>query len=58
MPEILKVGTQVRLIQPVIEGKIVEAKIIDNALAYRVEYETADGVQERFFFSDELEVIS
>jgi len=58
MLKILKEGTRVRLIQPIVEGEIKEAKIIDGELAYRVVYETADGEQERFFLSSELEVVS
>lgn len=53
---ILKKGTQVRLVQPVIVGEVIEATIIDGEVQYRVEYRDANGdTQERFFPAEQIE---
>lgn len=58
MASIMKKGTPVRLVQPVIKGEIKEAKVIDDDIQYRVEYTGIDGeIHERFFRESELEEI-
>lgn len=54
----LKKGTTVRLIQPVIQGTVDRADTNGEYFGYVVVYKSADGeVHERFFSQDELEVI-
>ena len=58
MASILKKGTPVRLVQPVIEGEVKEQRIIDDSIKYRVEYTAIDGeTNERWFDEAELEVV-
>lgn len=56
----MKIGSKVRLVQPVIEGPVVK-KDYDadtDSLKYLVEYKVADGeVHTRWFTEAELEVI-
>lgn len=54
---ILKTGTNVALIQPVISGQVVKAEIADDQIKYLVAYTDANGAtQERWFSEAELEV--
>lgn len=54
---ILKAGTKVALVQPVISGDIIKAEIVDDEIKYLVSYTDADAqTQERWFFESELEV--
>ena len=58
MTELIQKETPVRLVQPIIEGVIKEAKVIDNILHYRVEYVGIDGeTHERFFEESQIELI-
>lgn len=58
MAEILKKETPVRLIQPVIEGKVLKADIQNEEVCYLVEYTGVDGaVHQRFFPASVLEVV-
>lgn len=55
---LLKTGTTVRLVQPVVQGEITGASIVDDEVQYKVEYVDANGErQERFFTESVLEVI-
>lgn len=55
---ILKAGTMVRLIQPIIQGEVTGAEIIDGQVQYKVEYTDVAGQrQERFFTEDAVEVV-
>jgi hypothetical protein len=50
---------QVRLIQPVIQGTIVERVIVDDVDNYRVQWTDAEGQQqERLFTEDQLEAVA
>lgn len=50
---------QVRLIQPVIQGTVVERVIVDDVDNYRVQWADADGLpQERLFTEDQLEAVT
>lgn len=50
---------QVRLIQPVIQGKVVERVIVDDVDNYRVQWTDADGLpQERLFTEGQLEAVA
>ena len=54
---ILKSGTQVSLVQPVISGQVAKAEIVDDEIKYLVAYTDANGqAQERWFSESELEV--
>jgi len=54
---ILKAGTQVSLVQPVITGQVAKAEIVDDDIKYLVAYTDANGEsQERWFSESELEV--
>ena len=58
MPDIIQNGTNVRLIQPTIEGRVVEAAIIAGEIQYKVAYLDGDGeAQERFFPASRLEAV-
>ncbi len=55
----LKPGTQVRLIQPVIEGTVLNLETNGEAFGYRVSYVGADGeAHERFFTTDQVEEVT
>lgn len=59
MPEILQNGTPVRLVQPIIQGEVKEARIIDGTIQYMVGFTDENGeTHERFFRANELEVIA
>lgn len=53
-----KNGDKVRQVVPVIEGEVVDAKIIDGDVQYEVAYIGADGEQHsRFFTEAEIEPV-
>ena len=52
---ILKSGTPVGLVQPTLEGTILEAKIFNEEVQYLVAYTNDEGVpQERWFTEAQL----
>ena len=54
----LKVGTDVKLIAPVIQGKVVKPEVNGEDFGYMVDYKGADGeMHQRFFAAHELEVV-
>jgi hypothetical protein len=57
---ILKPGTAVKFVQPVIQGEVKKVIISDDsALQYLVEYTNDEGMLcERYFQEAELEVVS
>lgn len=58
MANLIKKGSTVRLKAPVIEGPILDQKIIDDSIQYLVEYEAIDGsIAQRWFREDQLEVV-
>ena len=53
-----KKGDSVRQLVPVITGTIVEQNITDNEVAYKVEWQNAQGETEsRWFKESELEAV-
>jgi len=54
----LKKGQEVKLVQPIIQGKIIKLNIVDDVVQYLVEYKDAEGNgQERYFTEEQLEVV-
>lgn len=54
----IKRGAQVRLIQPVIQGEVMEAMTDGDQFGYRVKYKGEDGAEhERFFPAEKLEEV-
>ncbi len=54
----LKPGTKVRLVQPVIEGEVLKPETNGDAFGYRVAYTGPDGEShERFFTQAEIEEV-
>jgi hypothetical protein len=53
-----KKGDSVRQVVPVIEGKVVEVKIVDDDVQYCVEYVDAAGeTHQRFFAESDIEAV-
>lgn len=51
-----KIGASVRQVVPVIQGTVVDQKIIDGEVKFCVEYSGPDGEpHQRFFAEDEIE---
>ncbi|MDZ4328682.1 MAG: hypothetical protein U1A73_27260 [Pseudomonas sp.] len=58
MPITHKIGAAVRQVVPVIEGTVVDQKIIDGEVKFCVEYSGADGApHQRYFGEDEIEAV-
>jgi hypothetical protein len=56
MPIAFKKGAKVRQIVPVIEGEVVDVKIVDGDVQFEVAYTGADGEPHaRYFTEDEIE---
>lgn len=56
----MEIGTQVKLIQPVIQGSIVDTEYNKDvkALQHKLEWLNADGETEsRWFLESELEIV-
>ena len=54
---ILQPSTQVIFVQPVLQGSIVKAEIIDNVIQYLVDYTNDEGIlSQRWFKEDEIQV--
>jgi len=55
----IKQGSTVRLIQPVIQGEVVQMMTDNSSFGYLVRYTTPDGEgHERFFPADQLEEVT
>jgi hypothetical protein len=58
MPVSHKVGAKVRQVVPVIEGEVVDMKLVDGEVQFEVSYIGADGeAHSRFFSESEIEAV-
>ena len=54
----LKKGQEVKLVQPVIQGKIIKLNIVDDVVQYLVRYTDNSGImQERYFTEEQIETV-
>ena len=52
---ILKIGTQVEFVQPVLKGEVLEQRIFNDVINYLVEYTNDEGsVHQRWFAESEI----
>lgn len=51
-----KKGDKVRQVVKVIEGEVTDAVIIDADVQFKVQWEDQDGVHERTFTEDQIEL--
>lgn len=52
---ILKIGTQVEFVQPVLKGEVLEQRIFNDVINYLVEYTNDEGsVHQRWFTEFEI----
>ena len=55
---ILQPNTQVKFVQPTLQGIIVKADIIDNGIQYLVDYTNDEGsLSQRWFKEEELTLV-
>ena len=54
----LKKGQEVKLVQPVIQGKIIKLNIVDDVVQYLVRYTDSSAImQERYFTEEQIETV-
>ena len=52
-----KKGDHVKLVQPVIQGEVIERRIIDDEDHFVVAFTDANGAQEQVFSENQLEAV-